>query len=297
MDSLPYELLKMIVDEVPDRKDLRRIRTVNKTFCALATPRVFQRYSVDGTAENATAINEIARRETLAKCIKHIKFSPQLFYSPGSELYYTVLASRGRLNVIRQARSKERLSAWLEDITTAFSSLHNLAALKSLILSFFPPYLTLGDVSDEMSRLQRTVLSTILQQPSLPPLTTLSLFGLAPFHDPMFDLPSFQNLFLSLAHLDITFHHEGLWRPCLRDSFIEFWQNVVQLRIFGTLASHPQSLTELCLHSNIDVGIVARIDFSGLHFPALRFVSLGCKMHVLKASLYVSGKYKVIDKS
>ena len=99
MDSLPHEPPKMIVDEVPDHKDLRRIRTVNKTFCALATPRMFQRYGVDGTAENATAINEIARRETLAKCIKHIKFSPQLFYGPGSESHYTVSASRGRLNV------------------------------------------------------------------------------------------------------------------------------------------------------------------------------------------------------
>ena len=51
---------------------------------------------------------------------------------------------------------------------------------------------------------------------------------------------------------------------------------MVQRRILGTLASHPQSLTRFSLHSNIDVGVVAKIDFSGLHFPALRFVSLVC---------------------
>ena len=104
MDSLPYELLKMIVDGVPDCKDLCQIRMVNKTFCALATPRVFQRYSVYGTAESATAINEITRRETLAQCIKQINFSPQLSYGLGSEFHYIVSASRGRLNVL--------LSAW-----------------------------------------------------------------------------------------------------------------------------------------------------------------------------------------
>ena len=74
MHSLPYELLKIIVDEVPNHQDLLRIRLVNTTFRALATPRVFRWFRVCGTAQNANAINEIARHETLAGCIQGIVF-------------------------------------------------------------------------------------------------------------------------------------------------------------------------------------------------------------------------------
>ncbi|ETW80567.1 hypothetical protein HETIRDRAFT_427592 [Heterobasidion irregulare TC 32-1] len=146
MHSLPYELLKIIIDEVPNHQDLLRIRLVNTTFRALATPRVFRWFRVCGTAQNASAINEIARHETLAGCIQGIVFPVD--------------------------------------------------------------------------------------------------------HSKKIDLMDSAN------------------------SFVEFWQHAVQHQVLNTLASHPQSLTEFSLHSDIDVGIVAKIDFSDLHFPALTFISL-----------------------
>ena len=88
MHSLPYELLKTIVDGVSNHQDLLRIRLVNTTFCALATPRVFRWFCVCGTAQNAIAIKEIARHETLAGYIQGIAFPPD---HSKSEFHLTLL--------------------------------------------------------------------------------------------------------------------------------------------------------------------------------------------------------------
>ena len=76
MNSLPYELLEIIVDELSlsHRRDLLRIRAVNKTFCALVTPRVFARLHATGTAKDAIAIREVVRRKPLAECVKSFFF-------------------------------------------------------------------------------------------------------------------------------------------------------------------------------------------------------------------------------
>lgn len=121
---------------------------------------------------------------------------------------------------------------------------------------------------------QWAILSTILGQHPLPRLTFLSIRNLTPFHDPIFDLPAFRDLFVLLDYLSISLHHGRSPQRRFRDSFVEFWQHAVQHQVLNTLASHPQSLTEFSLHSDIDVGIVAKIDFSDLHFPALTFISL-----------------------
>ena len=90
MNSLPYELLKIIVDGLSDRKDLLHIRAVNKTFCALATPCVFARLSTTGAAEDAIAIREVVRRKPLAECVKYYGSWPQ---DMDSELYLSTLHS------------------------------------------------------------------------------------------------------------------------------------------------------------------------------------------------------------
>ncbi|ETW80566.1 hypothetical protein HETIRDRAFT_452132 [Heterobasidion irregulare TC 32-1] len=45
--------------------------------------------------------------------------------------------------------------------------------------------------------------------------------------------------------------------------------------LYWTLSS-SFGRTWFSLHSNIDVGVIAKIDFLGPHFPALRSISLGC---------------------
>ena len=74
MNALPYELLDAIVDGVPDRRDLVQIRTVNKTFCALVTRRIFQHVTVRDTLKSATGFGEILGRDMVAQCIAAITF-------------------------------------------------------------------------------------------------------------------------------------------------------------------------------------------------------------------------------
>ena len=48
----------------------------------------------------------------------------------------------------------------------------------------------------------------------------------------------------------------------------------MQLRVLSPLASFSRSLTSFTLHSDLDVGVVPRVDFSQLDFPALASLSL-----------------------
>ena len=75
MDSLPYELLDAIVDRIHHPKDLLQIRTLNKTFCALATPRVFQKIVVKKSFTGATKFGEILQNDAIAQVIEAITFS------------------------------------------------------------------------------------------------------------------------------------------------------------------------------------------------------------------------------
>ncbi|ETW80569.1 hypothetical protein HETIRDRAFT_418567 [Heterobasidion irregulare TC 32-1] len=262
MDSLPYELLEIIVDELSlfHRSDLLRIRAVNKTFCALATPRVFACLHTTGTAKDAIAIWRVVRRTPLAECVKSF-----FFLAINVD---TVRVLTGSMCFLEDWSQLYRLKY----LAIAFYCLHRLTALESLKLAFYG--CNAHDGPDTQSQVQRTILSTILRQPPLPRLKKLHIVNMAPFHDPMFDLPSFRNLFISLESLCIMTHHGRSPQRRFRDSFVKFWQHAIQRQVFNTLASHPQSLTQLILHSDIDVGIVTTIDFSQLYFPALRRVSL-----------------------
>ena len=74
MNSLPYELLNIIIDGVPDRKDLVQIRAVNKTFCALVTRCVFRHVMVQSTVKSARGFDEILGRDVIARSIEAITF-------------------------------------------------------------------------------------------------------------------------------------------------------------------------------------------------------------------------------
>ena len=74
MDTLPYELLDAIVDEVPNSTDLAQIRTVNKAFCALATRRFFRHVTIKSTLKGASAFGEILGCDRVAECIEAITF-------------------------------------------------------------------------------------------------------------------------------------------------------------------------------------------------------------------------------
>ena len=74
MDGLPNELLKLIVDEVPVGADLGTVRALNSTFCALATPRVFQTFQASNTVARAQAFENILLCSAAVPHIQEIIF-------------------------------------------------------------------------------------------------------------------------------------------------------------------------------------------------------------------------------
>ena len=74
MDGLPNELLKLIVDEVPVGADLGTVRALNSTFCALATPRVFQTFQASNTVARAQAFENILLCSAAIPHIQEIVF-------------------------------------------------------------------------------------------------------------------------------------------------------------------------------------------------------------------------------
>ena len=95
---------------------------------------------------------------------------------------------------------------------------------------------------------------------------------MAPLHDPIYDLPSYKGLFGSLSSLIITTKFTRDPKSHSRNAYIRFWEQGIQHSVLGSLT---HSLTSFTLHSDVDVGIVPRLDFSQANFPALEFLWLG----------------------
>ncbi|ETW77270.1 hypothetical protein HETIRDRAFT_326840, partial [Heterobasidion irregulare TC 32-1] len=250
IDTLPYELLHDIVDKLSCRKDLFQIRSLNKTFCAVATPHLFQQITVKNTLMSAAGFSEILQRDMVTQFIIAINFHevPKV----------PVKSHIGDVEVV------------LVSLASSFARIHELPNLKFLTLSF--PCLTGNLTSMEPLRLQRTILSVLSSRSSLPSVTSVNIIGMTALYHPVYDLPSFGSPFGSLTSLSIgaAVSHD-LAEPQFQDPFIKFWEETFQHRMLGSV-SH--SLTSLKLSSGSFVGVVPRLDFSQANFPALEPLSL-----------------------
>ncbi|ETW76784.1 hypothetical protein HETIRDRAFT_328021 [Heterobasidion irregulare TC 32-1] len=242
MDSLPVELLEAIVQDISPGHTLLQARLLNRTFCAMVTPLAFKRVNVTNTPESAEAFSNIVRSKTLACLVQEIFFREA--YSVSKE---------------------EGLEALENSLTSSFSYLRRLPLIKCLSQFYSPsPW-----------ALQMAILRGISVQLPLATLTSLTINGLFAYHGPQYDTPDFQNLFRGLDAIRIS-PSWGLEPPPphIRPSFVFFWEHTMQLRVLSPLASFSRSLTSFTLHSNLDVGVVPRVDFSQLDFPALASLSL-----------------------
>ena len=87
MDSLPVKLLEAIVHEISPGHTLLQARLLNRTFCAMITPLVFERVNVANTPESAEAFSNIVRSKTLACLVQEISFREAYVVSKGEGLY------------------------------------------------------------------------------------------------------------------------------------------------------------------------------------------------------------------
>ena len=273
MDSLPYELLKAIVDRVSRRKDVLGIRTLNKTLCAVATARIFRRVNVMCTLKSATGFGDILERD-IAQHVEVITFTDGIDFFTDGQFVRSYWCDRDLMlsvqtqTQIRLEKIREANALRVEkSLVSSFARILEFPRLKTLKLSFSMVY----DPPVDRMPLQWTILSAISSQSPLPHLSSFEIQGLMAFHSTHYELPSFARLLSSVTRLHIAPDLGPLQDSRFRDPFIAFWEQVIQLDV---LSSVSHSLTSFALHSNIDVGIVPRLDFSQVNLPALRSLSL-----------------------
>ncbi|THH14663.1 hypothetical protein EW146_g5697 [Bondarzewia mesenterica] len=252
MDSMPVELLHTIVDDVDSFEDLLHLRTLNRLFCTLSTPRVFRRVRVRNTIKSAEAFASIVA----AKLVNGIW--------PG-------------LSASADYSSRVRKS-----LASSFLHVSEQTSIKILNLTFYPYLEQAGiDEFDEPAlkylKLQFSILAALAKGNSRRPaaLTTLTIKNFIAFHNELYDRDSFLALFHSLSHLRLRFlsasNTEGGY---FQNPFVKFWEDTVQRCILETSTSFSQSLRSLTLHSNQTVGVIPALDFSSLIYPSLEFLSL-----------------------
>ncbi|ETW76799.1 hypothetical protein HETIRDRAFT_422180 [Heterobasidion irregulare TC 32-1] len=204
MNTLPYELLDAIVDEVPNRTDLAQIRTVNKVFCALVTRRFFRHVKVKTALKSASEFGEVLGRDRVAE------------YKPILDLIVDALAS-------------------------SFTRIHELPRLKTLELSF---YATHDTSYGDFLIIQWTILSAILSQSPSPSLTSLTINRLAPLYHPIYDSPSSGGLLRSLTSLSVLTAYHDIYtaEDHTRNSYVKFWNEAIQDHMLGSLSHNLATL-------------------------------------------------------
>ena len=70
----PFEILNAIFEQVNDVKDLRNIRTVSHTFCAVVTPIAFCILSIKSTAENTPNLGWLNDVPEIAAYIREVTY-------------------------------------------------------------------------------------------------------------------------------------------------------------------------------------------------------------------------------
>ncbi|KAI0370727.1 hypothetical protein BV20DRAFT_239304 [Pilatotrama ljubarskyi] len=265
MSDCPVELLDMIVDRVSSGKGLRSLRAVDKTFCALATPRAFRQVYVTNSLPSALGLKALMDCDKLAKTVERIVFR----WSEPSELVTDSVAAR----------------ATFVALVTIFAQLHKFPALVALALELCPGLrgqsitvnedgqIDLSRQSTEAGLVQSTIVQALLRNRDLPRLKSLTLANLIAFPFAYYESQPFADMLSSVEHLHLTLHGmSSLDGPGAPETWSWMWQEMVPIHFLGP----PQSrLTSLTLTSDQPVGRFPRLDLSGLFFPALRRLELG----------------------
>ncbi|ETW76796.1 hypothetical protein HETIRDRAFT_430109 [Heterobasidion irregulare TC 32-1] len=182
----------------------------------------------------------------VAQCIEEIEFQ---------EVYKVIYF----IDVIAQQANAMAIE---KSLASSFTRMHELTRLETLKLSFptmHHPFL-------DPLRFQWIILSATSTQLPLPSLPSFDIDGLMAFYNPFYDLPLFGSLLSSLTSLSIGAAFEHYLRQYrFRDPFVNFWEQVIQHCVLRSLSS----FMSFTLHSDEDVGVVPRLDFSQVNLPAL----------------------------
>ncbi|KAI0065152.1 hypothetical protein BV25DRAFT_140456 [Artomyces pyxidatus] len=255
MPVLPVEILQTIIDQVLNGPDLYRVRATSRTFCALATPRVFHRVHATNSLKSADALQN-------------------LLLSPGVVNYVQELVYNDKYPPATNSKDAENAR---QAITASISSIHEFSTLKAITISFEPCDQLLSDVlsvDDEPFYHQLAILTSLAEISHLinARLTSLTINRIIPSFVELFSTPPFLALLDSVTILRLTTWVELSDELYLEETWLGFWRTSIHgILALPTLASN---LTSLTLFSNVDVGIIAPLELIGLTYPRLTSLSL-----------------------
>ncbi|KAI0065741.1 hypothetical protein BV25DRAFT_1988841 [Artomyces pyxidatus] len=260
MPSLPLELLHIIVG-LTDSTDLSSFRAASKTFCAVATPRLFRVLGCTNTVSSTDSIVALLSCTYLHEYVEEFVYT-DWYERPGEESFPWPP---------EDARVQE-------NIINAISQLKYLPALHTISLTFSPFFLEPTsqyiDVNDEPSaslHLQRAVFSAFTALSNIPTLRSLTLECLTPFPNPIFTQHNFLSFFRGLTRLHLsTVSDTSMEGAVYQDPIVEFYTGAIPL----ILRAPMSTLTSLALHSDQDVGSLPGLALSELHYPHLTHLSL-----------------------
>ncbi|KAH9016676.1 hypothetical protein EDB83DRAFT_228695 [Lactarius deliciosus] len=269
--NLPFDILTAILDELEDFRDIRHIRTANRTLCVAATPIAFRVLSVIPTKGSAQNLGRLFDIPDIAAQVRQVTF------------HHTDTDRWGR-------PLKDDITSAVHELASSFYRLHQLPWLKTISLTFYPDDRQRSGLDSRALAHQDPVLQTSILgalatsfNGRAPELTSLSLHNLRTSDLSLLESPSFQTTLTTLLRLQLSVllgRSPGSDRDLKLERWCNFWGTLCP-RMVLTPTQH--SLTELTLHSDTYVGALCGLSFAGLHFP--RLCALSLRMVVFEPSV------------
>ncbi|KAJ7466871.1 hypothetical protein FB451DRAFT_1259336 [Mycena latifolia] len=253
---IPLELIGTILDQL-DRGSFLALRSANKAFNALTTPRAFHELMVTDTVESADGLRGIQSTFAIANYVTSIVFRGSAPEFPENDLTGPA------------AEYDTKLAA----VPSAFAGLSKLPQLVSLRFEFN------DDCNEEdwdttenpsyFFRMQCAILQAAVSAP-LPALKFLTLTNLIALPYALYESQAFAEFLRPLEALSIDVSgpddlSEGIFAST---ALVEFWEQM------APILCAAQSVSSLRLASNGLIGITPNLTFPTTPLPNLTSLSL-----------------------
>lgn len=268
-NDLPVELVGAIVHEVAPIRDLLRLRAVNHTFSAYATPRAFHTFHVVNTEKSARG-HRLLAKSPLAPLVK--------------KLVVHCEAGPGENKLLNTVEEDEESKAIRIAFAYNFVRLSLFPSLRDLELNFFSGMVwqTVQSAEDgtitlshpsKYFMLQSSIMQALLGSSPrrIPRLRSLALNNIIPFPAPEYEGEALQTLMSGLEHFTMTAHALRFKGRRGEDMWSWFWSEMVPERF---LAPAQRTLRSLTLFSDQPIGQFPTVDLSWLRFPQLASLRL-----------------------
>ncbi|KAI0065717.1 hypothetical protein BV25DRAFT_1913164 [Artomyces pyxidatus] len=260
MSSLPLELLQYIAGYA-STNDLYAFRAASKTFCAVATPRVFRALRCTSTSRSTEGIVGILGSVYLHAYVEEFVYAD-----------WYVTWGNGSPSLTPPQEQEAQVQG---NLSQAIPLLRSLPALHTISLSFslYFEEETSAYIEEPSPglQLQYAIFNALAALPRIPTLRTLILDNITPFPNEVFTDAGFLAFLQGLTHLRIsTASDTQLEGAVFQDPIVKFYTETLP----PLLRAPIDTLTSLSLHSDQDVGSAPGLSFADIHYPHLTHLSL-----------------------